>query len=92
MNESLLWFLYCVSGVLGFAAVYYWRWRPAWAVLSGGLVTTIGWLLMFRFTDEERRPDWVKLDLSLSVTFALIFAVFGALLGIWLLKRQISSD
>ena len=92
MNETLLWLLYCLSGALAFAAVYYWRWRPAWAVISGGLVSTIGWLLIFRFTDEETRPDWIKLDLSLSVTFALIFAVFGAALGTWLLKRRASID
>ena len=92
MNETLLWLLYGVSGVLAFAAVFYWRWHIAWAIISGGLVTTIGWLLIFRFTDEETRPDWIKLDLSLSVTFALIFAVFGAALGTWLLKRRASID
>ena len=92
MNETLLWLLYCFSGGLAFAAVYYWRWRPAWAVISGGLVTITGWLLMFRFTDEEMRPDWVKLDLSLNATFALIFATFGAVLGWWLAKRRASAD
>ena len=92
MNEALLWLLYGVSGVLAFAAVFYWRWHIALAIISGGLVSTIGWLLIFRFTDEETRPDWIKLDLSLSVTFALIFAVFGAALGTWLHKRRASID
>ena len=92
MNETLLWLLYCVGGVLAFAAVHRWRWRIALAVISGGLITTIGWLLIFRFTDEEKRPDWVKLDLSLNVTFALIFAAFGAGLGWWLSRRRASID
>lgn len=87
MNETLLWLLYCVSGALAFAAVYYWRWHIAWAILSGGLVTTIGWLLIFRFTDEEKRPDWIKLDLSLNLTFGLIFTAIGAGLGWWLTAR-----
>ena len=92
MNETLLWFLYCVSGGLAFAAVYRWRWHFAWAIISGGLVTAIGWILMFRLTDEENRPDWVRLDVALNVTFALIFATFGAALALWLLKRRANAD
>lgn len=88
MNETLLWLLYCVSGCLAFAAVYGWRWHVAWAVLSGGLLTTIGWILIFILTEEEKRPDWVKLDASLNITFALIFAAAGAGLGWWLRKRR----
>lgn len=92
MNETLFWLLYCVCGGLAFASAYYWRWHLAWAVISGGLVTLIGWMLIFRFTDVEKRPAWVKLDLSLNVTFGLIFAAFGAGLGWWLLKRRGNSD
>ena len=91
MNETLLWLLYCASACLAFAAVHYWRWHAVWAIVSGGLVTLIGWLLMFRFTDEEKRPDWIKLDVALNVTFALIFATFGAALALWLLKRRTSA-
>ena len=92
MNETLLWLLYCVGAVLAFATVYHRRWRIVWAVVSAGLITMIGWLLMFRFTDEQQRPDWIKLDLSLNVTFALIFAAFGAGLGWWLAKRRATAD
>lgn len=88
MNETLLFLLYCVSGGLAFAAIYYWRWRIALAVLGGGLITTIGWLLIFRLTDEEMRPAWVRLDLSLNLTFGLMFAGMGAALGWRLLKRH----
>lgn len=69
-----------------------WRWHWGWAIVSGGLVSLIGWLLIFRFTEEEKRPDWIKLDLSLNITFALIFAACGAALGLWLLKRRASTD
>lgn len=92
MNETLLWLLYCVSGSLAFAAIYYWRWRPLWSVLSGGLITMIGWILIFRFTEEEKRPDWLKLDLSLNLTFGFIFACFGAALAWWLLKRRTDPE
>ena len=91
MNETLLWLGYCISGGLAFAAIYYWRWRIVLAVAAGALVTAIGWLLLFRFTDEAMRPDWIRVDLSLNLTFGLMFAVFGAALGRWLLARR-SAD
>ncbi len=81
MNETLLWLVYALSGGLAFAAIYYWRWRIVLAVVAGGLVTAIGWLLVFRFTDEAMRPDWVRLDVSLNLTFGLIFAFAGGALG-----------
>ena len=92
MNETLLWLLYGISGALAFGAVYRWRWHIVWAVVSGGLVTAIGWMLIFRFTEEAMRPDWVRLDLSLNITFGLIFAAAGAGLGWWLLRRHPSPD
>ena len=88
MNETLLWFLYCVSGALAFAATYYWRWRIYLAMLPGGALTGAGWALLYRLAEEEKRPDWVKLDLTLNLTFGLIFALFGALLGWWLVTRR----
>lgn len=91
MNETLLWLVYVLSGGVAFAAVYRWRWRIALAILAGGLVTAIGWLLLFRFTEAEMRPDWVRLDLSLNLTLGLIFAVFGAAIG-WRLTRPGSED
>ena len=85
MNETLLWLVFVISGGVAFAAIYYWRWRIVWAVLTGILITAIGWLLIFRFTDEEMRPDWIRVDLSLNLTLGLMFAVFGAAIGRWLL-------
>ena len=88
MNETLLWLLYCVSGILAFAAVHYWRWHTVLAIIAGGVLTGAGWALLYRLTEEEKRPEWIKLDLSLNITFGLIFAVFGAALGWWLLRRR----
>jgi hypothetical protein len=92
LNETLLWLLYAVSGGAAFAAIYYRRWRISLAVLTGGLITVIGWLLLFRFTDAERRPDWIRLDLSLNLSFGLIFAALGAALGWRLLSRPGKPD
>ena len=88
MNETLLWLLYCASGGVAFAAIYYQRWRISLAVLAGGLITTIGWLLLFRFTAENKRPDWVRMDLSLDLIFGLFFAVAGAAIAWWLRGRR----
>jgi hypothetical protein len=88
LNETLLWLLYCTTGGLAFAAVYKWRWRIALAVIAGGLITTIGWLMIFHFTDEEKRPTWIRLDWSLNLTFGLIFAAAGVLLARWLVSRR----
>ena len=88
MTESLFWLVYAVSGALAFCGVYYWRWRVALAILAGCLVTAIGWLLIFRFTDEEKRPTWLKVDLSLNLSLGLIFAAVGAGVAWWLLSRR----
>ena len=88
MNETLLALVYFTSGGLAFAAIYYWRWRIGLAVFAGVLITAIGWLLIFRFTDEEMRPDWIRVDLSLNLTFGLIFAALGAAMGRWFLTRR----
>jgi len=81
LNETLLWLVYCISGGVAFVAAYRWHWRPIMAVVVGGLITLIGWLLIFRFTELEQRPQWVRLDLSLNLTFGLIFAAVGAFVG-----------
>lgn len=92
MNETLLWLVYVASGGVSFAAVYYWQWRVGLAVVIGGLLTAIGWLLLFRFTDEDKRPSWIRLDLSLDLSFGLFFAGLGAGLGWWLLIRHDKAD
>jgi hypothetical protein len=92
LNETLLWLLYVVCGGVSFSAVYYRRWHFGWAIVIGGLITAIGWLLLFRFTDEDKRPNWIRLDLSLNLCFGLLFAGLGAGLAWWLLTRRGKAD
>ncbi|HEY0627742.1 MAG TPA: hypothetical protein VGD23_00270 [Sphingomicrobium sp.] len=73
---------------MAFAAVYYWRWPIVLAVVIGAAVTGAGWGLLYRLAAEDKRPDWFMLDLSLNLTFGLIFAVFGAALAWWRLKHR----
>ena len=88
MNETLLWVVYCASAGIAFSVAYYLRGRIFLAAFAGAIVTGAGWGLLYRLTDEEKRPDWIQLDLSLNLTFGLIFAVFGAALARWLLGRR----
>ena len=89
MNETLLWLVYLLSAAASFAGVRYRRWRVPIAVLAGTLITAIGWILLFVLTAAEKRPDWVRLDLSLNLSFGLFFAIAGAVLGrfVWLRRR-----
>jgi hypothetical protein len=92
LNETLLWLLYCVSGLVAFSVTYHLRGRPIFAALAGGLLTGAGWSLLYAMTDVEQRPDWIRLDLSLNLTFGLIFAAVGAALGHWMLTRRDSPN
>ena len=92
MNETLLWLLYCVSGLVAFSVTYNLNGRPVFAALAGGLLTGAGWFLLYAMTEVEKRPDWVQLDLSLNLTFGLIFAAAGAAIGCWMLSRRDSPD
>jgi len=92
LNETLLWILYCVSGVLAFAVVYKGRLPVGLGVLAAVLATGAGWALLYQLTDVEKRPAWVQLDLSLNLTFGLIFGVFAVALAKWLLKRRETSE
>ena len=78
MNETLLWLLYLVSAVVAFAAVHRLGWRIVPSILAGALVTSIGWGLLYLVTAEDKRPAFWRLDLSLNVSFAVIFAGAGA--------------
>ena len=92
MNETLLWLLYCVSGLLAFASVYKSGWPIGLALLWGPLITGAGWALIYELTDEEKRPDWVQLDLTLNLTFGLIFAAAGAGMAKYLVTRRKPSE
>lgn len=87
MNETILWLLYFASGVVAFVAAYRLNWRITTASVAGAAVTLAGWLLLYRATVEEKRPNWARLDLSLNLAFALIFAAAGAALATLLVSR-----
>jgi len=88
LNETLLWLFYCVSAAAAFALIYLRRWRITAAMLVGGLISVAGWYLLFLLTEEDKRPEWITLDLSLNACFGLIFAGAGAALAHVLLMRQ----
>jgi hypothetical protein len=92
LNETLLWLLYCVSGLLAFASVHKSGWPIGLALLWGLLITGAGWALIYQLTEEEKRPDWVQLDLTLNLTFGLIFAAAGAGLAKYLITRREPSE
>lgn len=92
MNETILWLIYCASGLLAFTLVYKNRLPVGIAASCGLLITGVGWALMYRLTQEEQRPEWVQLDLTLNLTFGLIFAAAGAGLAKYILVRREPND
>ena len=78
MNETILWLLYVVGAVAAYAAVQKLGWRIVPSTLAGCVPTLIGWGLIYLLTAEDKRPVWWRVDLSLNLSFALIFAACGA--------------
>jgi hypothetical protein len=78
LNETILWLLYVVSAAVSFAAVYKLDWRIVPSTIVGTFPTLIGWGALYFLTTEDDRPAWWRVDLSLNLSFALIFAVCGA--------------
>ncbi len=81
MNETILWLLYVVGAAAAFAAVYKFDWRIVPSTLIGTVPAIIGWGLLYLLTAEDKRPAWWRVDLSLNLSFALIFAACGAALA-----------
>jgi hypothetical protein len=50
--------------------------------------TLLGWLAIYFTMAQEDRPKWWRVDLSLNLSFALIFAACGAAFGMFTLSRQ----
>ena len=88
MNETLLWLLYLVSAIVAFLTVQRLGWRIVPSMLSGTLVTLIGWVPLYLLTAEDKRPEFWRLDLSLNASFALIFAGVGAALAFAMKDRE----
>ena len=88
MNETLLWLAYLASGVAAFVLVARLGWRIVPSILAGSAVSVVAWGLVYLFTAEELRPSFWRVDLSLSVSFAVIFAGAGAAIGFATRGRQ----
>lgn len=88
MNETLLWLLYLVSAAVAFLTVNKLGWRIVPSILAGALLTAIGWALLYLVTAEDKRPAFWRLDLSLNVSFAVIFAGAGAAAAFALSRRS----
>ena len=88
MNETILWLLYFVGAAAAFAAVYRLGWKIVPSTLGGTAIATLGWAILYFSTDADKRPKWWKLDLSLNVSFAMIFAALGAAVAFFILSRN----
>ena len=88
MNETLLWLLYLVSAAVAFLTVQKLGWRIVPSMLAGALVSILGWFVIYQFTAEDLRPTFWRVDLSLSASFALIFAGAGAALAFAMKGRE----
>ena len=88
MNETLLWLLYLVGAAAAFAAVHKLDWRIVPSTIAGTLPTLLGWGLLYLLTAEDKRPNWWRVDLSLNLSFALIFAACGAAVAFALHTRS----
>jgi hypothetical protein len=74
----MLWLLYAVGAALAYAAVQKLGWRIVPSTLAGMAPTLLGWLVLYLITAKDDRPAWWRVDLSLNLSFALIFAACGA--------------
>jgi hypothetical protein len=88
LNETILWLLYVVGAAAAFAAVYRLGWKIVPSTLGGTAIATLDWALLYFTTDEDKRPPFWKLDLSMNVSFAMIFAALGAALAYYILGRN----
>lgn len=78
MNETILWLLYLVGAAVAYAAVQKFGWRIVPSTIAGCVPTLLGWGMMYVLTAKDDRPSFWRVDLSLNLSFALIFAACGA--------------
>ena len=81
MSDSVLWLLYIIGAVIALALVLRRRWRIVPSTLVGMIPTLLGWLAIYFTMAQEDRPKWWRVDLSLNLSLALIFAACGAAAG-----------
>jgi hypothetical protein len=88
LSETILWLLYVVGAAAAFAAVHKLDWRIVPSMIAGTIPTLLGWVLIYLLTAEDKRPAWWRVDLSLNLSLALIFAACGAALAFALNYRS----
>jgi hypothetical protein len=88
LNETLLWLAYLVSAVAAYLLVVKLGWRIVPSILAGAFVSVAAWGLLYLLTAEDLRPSFWRVDLSLSISFAVIFAGAGAAIGFATKGRQ----
>ena len=91
MNDTILWLFYVAGAAIAFVGIQRWGWRIVPAVLFGVLPTILGWVILYFTTAQDKRPAWWRVDLSLNLSFALIFAAIGAGLAYALIYRSRQS-
>ena len=84
--------LYLVGAVVAYAAVQRFGWRIVPSTLSGCVPTLIGWCFLYLLTSEDDRPSFWRVDLSLNLSFALIFAACGAAVALAMQYRSSRDD
>jgi hypothetical protein len=91
LTDSLLWLLYSAGAAIAFALIHRLGWRIVPSMIVATIPTLLGWIALFLGMAEEDRPAWWRLDLSLNLSFALIFAAAGAAVA-FALKSRGSDD
>lgn len=91
MTDSLLWLLYCIGAAVAFVLIHRFGWRIVPSMIVAAIPTLLGWTVLFLGTAEEDRPAWWRLDLSLNLSFALIFAAAGAAVAFTLKSRRVDD-
>jgi uncharacterized RDD family membrane protein YckC len=88
LNETVLWLAYLASALTAFLLVVKLGRRIVPSILAGAFISLVAWGLLYLFTAEDLRPSFWRVDLSLSVSFAVIFAGAGAAIGFAVRGRQ----
>jgi hypothetical protein len=92
LNETILWLLYAVGAAAAYAAVHKLGWRIVASTLIGTVPTLLGWGVLYLLTAKDDRPAWWRVDLSMNLSLALIFAACGAAAAFALQYRSSRGD
>jgi hypothetical protein len=86
-----LWLLYLLGAAMAFSLIHRRGWRIVPSMFAAAVPTLLGWLIIYLTLAEEDRPTWWRLDLSLNLSFAIIFAAVGAAVAFAMRSRENSE-